>query len=42
MAPGRGGQRLDLPGAVLAGGSMFCLVYGFSNAATHGWHAPPA
>ena len=20
-------------------GGMFCLVYGFSNAATHGWHA---
>ena len=21
-------------------GAVFCLVYGFSNAATHGWHAP--
>jgi EmrB/QacA subfamily drug resistance transporter len=32
--------RLDLPGVVLVSASMFCLVYGFSNAATHGWHAP--
>jgi len=37
--PARGGQRLDLPGAVLVGGAMFCLVYGFANAATHSWHA---
>ena len=38
----RGGQRprLDLPGVVLVSASMFCLVYGFSNAATHGWHTP--
>ncbi len=40
--PAPGGQRLDLPGAVLVGGAMFCLVYGFSNAATHSWHAPSA
>jgi MFS family permease len=32
--------RLDLPGVVLVSASMFCLVYGFSNAATHNWHAP--
>jgi EmrB/QacA subfamily drug resistance transporter len=38
--PARGGQRLDVPGAVLVGGAMFCLVYGFANAATHSWHAP--
>jgi EmrB/QacA subfamily drug resistance transporter len=38
--PASGGQRLDLPGAVLVGGAMFCLVYGFANAATHSWHAP--
>jgi len=38
--PARGGQRLDLPGAVLVGGAMFCLVYGLANAATHSWHAP--
>jgi EmrB/QacA subfamily drug resistance transporter len=38
--PARGGQRLDLPGAVLVCGAMFCLVYGLANAATHSWHAP--
>ncbi len=32
--------RLDMPGVVLVSASMFCLVYGFSNAAPHGWHAP--
>jgi EmrB/QacA subfamily drug resistance transporter len=32
--------RLDLPGSALVSASMFCLVYGFSNAATHNWHAP--
>ena len=32
--------RLDLPGVVLAGAAMFCLVYGFSNAASHTWHTP--
>ncbi len=31
--------RLDLPGAALVSAGMFCIVYGFSNAATHGWHA---
>jgi EmrB/QacA subfamily drug resistance transporter len=31
---------LDIPGALLVSGAVFCLVYGFSNAATHGWHAP--
>ena len=30
--------RVDAPGAVLASGGLFCLVYGFSNAATHSWH----
>jgi len=38
--PARGGQRLDLPGAALVGGAMFCGVYGLANAATHGWHTP--
>jgi EmrB/QacA subfamily drug resistance transporter len=38
--PARGGQRLDPLGAVLVGGAMFCLVYGFANAATHSWHTP--
>ena len=32
--------RLDLPGAALVSASMFCLVYGFSNAASHSWHTP--
>ena len=32
------GGRLDVPGVVLVSGGMFCLVYGFSNAATHSWH----
>jgi EmrB/QacA subfamily drug resistance transporter len=38
--PARGRPRLDLPGVALASSSMFCLVYGFSNAATHSWHTP--
>jgi EmrB/QacA subfamily drug resistance transporter len=37
--PSRGRSRLDLLGAALVSGGMFCLVYGFSNAAMHGWHA---
>jgi EmrB/QacA subfamily drug resistance transporter len=37
-APGK--PKLDLPGAALVSGGMFCIVYGFSNAALHGWHAP--
>jgi MFS family permease len=32
--------RLDIPGVVLVSGAVFCLVYGFSNAATHGWATP--
>src|SRR5258707_3692696 len=32
--------RLDIPGALLASGGMFCLVYGFSNAARHTWSTP--
>jgi EmrB/QacA subfamily drug resistance transporter len=35
-----GGARLDVAGVVTVSGSMFCLVYGFSNAATHNWHTP--
>jgi EmrB/QacA subfamily drug resistance transporter len=34
------GARLDIPGVVAVSGGMFCLVYGFSNAATHGWRTP--
>src|SRR5215475_772654 len=33
-------SRLDLPGAALVSATMFCLVYGFSNAATRNWHTP--
>jgi EmrB/QacA subfamily drug resistance transporter len=33
------GARLDVPGVVTVSAGMFSLVYGFSNAATHGWHA---
>src|SRR5215467_3836423 len=36
----RSRSRLDLPGAALVSASMFCLVYGFSNAASHSWHTP--
>ena len=36
----RAQSRLDVPGAALVSASMFCLVYGFSNAAAHGWRAP--
>src|SRR5215472_12023026 len=32
--------HLDIPGVLLASGGVFCLVYGFSNAATHNWHTP--
>ncbi|MFC5763166.1 MFS transporter [Actinacidiphila bryophytorum] len=32
--------RLDVPGVVTVSGGMFCLVYGFANAASHSWHTP--
>ena len=32
--------RLDLPGLAAEVAGMFCVVYGFSNAASDGWHAP--
>jgi EmrB/QacA subfamily drug resistance transporter len=32
--------RLDIPGVLLSSGGMFCLVYGFGNAATHSWRDP--
>jgi EmrB/QacA subfamily drug resistance transporter len=32
--------KLDIPGALLVSAAVFCLVYGFSNAATHNWHTP--
>jgi EmrB/QacA subfamily drug resistance transporter len=33
-------DRIDFLGVLAVSGSMFCLVYGFSNAATHNWHTP--
>src|SRR6267154_197888 len=30
--------RLDVPGVLLVSSGVFCLVYGFSTAATHNWH----
>jgi EmrB/QacA subfamily drug resistance transporter len=36
--PAAGRARLDVAGALLVSGSMFCLVYGLSNAASHNWH----
>ncbi|WP_329176535.1 MFS transporter [Streptomyces sp. NBC_01477] len=33
------GARLDIPGVIAVSSGMFCLVYGFSNAGTHSWHA---
>jgi EmrB/QacA subfamily drug resistance transporter len=29
--------RLDLPGALLVSGGLFCVVFGFANADTHSW-----
>ena len=38
--PSRSKPRLDLLGVVLASAGLFCVVYGFSNAASHNWHTP--
>jgi len=32
--------QLDVPGVLAVSSGVFCLVYGFSNAATHGWTTP--
>ena len=32
--------KLDIPGVLLVSSGMFCLVYGFSNAASHSWATP--
>jgi EmrB/QacA subfamily drug resistance transporter len=32
--------KLDIPGVLLVSGAVFCLVYGFSNAASHTWATP--
>src|SRR6516165_6073189 len=34
------GAKLDIPGVLLVSSGVFCLVYGFSNAATHSWSTP--
>lgn len=36
----KSGTRMDVPGVVLASAGMFCVVYGFANAASHSWHTP--
>ena len=36
----QGKPVLDVPGVLLVSGAVFCLVYGFSNAAPHGWGTP--
>ena len=36
----KSGARLDVPGVMLVSAGVFCLVYGFSNAATHRWATP--
>src|SRR5580704_5893108 len=38
--PSQSKPRLDIPGALLSSGGMFCLVYGFANAASHTWATP--
>ncbi|MFJ4788612.1 MFS transporter [Streptomyces sp. NPDC088794] len=32
--------KIDIPGALLVGSGLFCLVYGFSNAESHDWSSP--
>jgi len=38
--PSRVKPRLDVPGVLLVSGAVFCLVYGFANAAAHSWATP--
>jgi EmrB/QacA subfamily drug resistance transporter len=38
--PSAAQPRLDIPGVLLEAGGMFCLVYGFANAASHSWATP--
>ncbi|HEX6524568.1 MAG TPA: MFS transporter [Streptosporangiaceae bacterium] len=38
--PSKTRPKLDIPGVIGVSGAVFCLVYGFSNAATHNWHTP--
>src|SRR5260370_1818569 len=32
--------KLDIPGVLLVSSAVFCVVYGCSNAASHGWGTP--
>src|SRR6185312_15798890 len=34
-------SRIDLPGTLTASAGLFALVYGFSNAESHGWGSAP-
>ncbi|HEX4865713.1 MAG TPA: MFS transporter [Acidimicrobiales bacterium] len=38
--PASNKARLDIPGLLLSSGGIFCLVYGFGNAAEHSWADP--
>ncbi len=38
--PSRTKPKLDVPGVLLVSSAVFCLVYGFSNAAAHSWATP--
>ena len=38
--PSRAKPALDIPGVLLVSGAVFCLVYGFSNAASRSWSTP--
>jgi len=38
--PRAAGAKLDIPGVLMVSGGVFCLVYGFSNAALHSWGTP--
>jgi EmrB/QacA subfamily drug resistance transporter len=38
--PATSGARIDLAGTVTASAGLFALVFGFSNAESHGWGAP--
>ncbi len=38
-APAQGGQRIDVPGAIMITSGLVLLVYGLSSAASHGWAA---
>jgi len=38
--PSRVRPKLDIPGVLAESSAVFCLVYGFSNAATRDWHTP--